>query len=201
MSSRPFMQLYVSDFVGDTLQLSTEQIGAYLLLLIALWNANGSIPADEVKLARIARMTVKKWKTVSVEVMPFFEVEDNRLSHDRLTKELQKSERQSELRAAAGALGGAAKSLNGKRSTLAKDVAMLQHASALPKPYKKEGGNLSLKKGGKRETLENGKVKVHRDEAVFSEIVRTKGKSPFTNKDGYAYVEPDLVFELERGMK
>jgi hypothetical protein len=27
MSERPFMQLHVSDFVGDTLQLSTEQIG------------------------------------------------------------------------------------------------------------------------------------------------------------------------------
>jgi uncharacterized protein YdaU (DUF1376 family) len=40
VSERPFMQLYVSDFVGDTLMLSAEHVGAYLLLLIALWNAD-----------------------------------------------------------------------------------------------------------------------------------------------------------------
>jgi len=144
MSERPFMQLYVSDFVGDTLLLSTEHIGAYLLLLIALWNADGALPADDVKLARVARMTVKKWKSVSVEILPFFNVENGQLTHNRLTKELQKSERQSELRAAAGARGGAATALKNKDTrpaiAAAKRVARPQH---LPEPYKKEG-NLVL---------------------------------------------------------
>lgn len=153
MSERPFMQLYVSDFVGDTLLLSTEHIGAYLLLLIALWNADGVLPADDVKLARVARMTVKKWKAVSVEIFPFFNVENGHLTHNRLTKELQKSERQSELRAAAGSRGGAATALKYKGKipaiATAKRAARPQH---LPEPYKKEG-NLVLVGGDGAETV------------------------------------------------
>lgn len=44
-----------------------------------------------------------------------------------------------------------------------------------------------------RSILGNGKVKVHRSEPVFSEIVRMLGKSPFTSNDGYAYLDAALV--------
>ncbi|SEP63616.1 Uncharacterized conserved protein YdaU, DUF1376 family [Devosia sp. YR412] len=140
MSERPFMQLYVSDFVGDTLQLSTEQIGAYFLMLIALWNAGGSLPAGEVELARISRMSVKKWRAVSPELLTFFTLDNEILSHARLSKELQKVEAKRLLRAAAGARGGIATALKNKRTppafAAAKHTARLQH---LPEPYKKEG--------------------------------------------------------------
>jgi uncharacterized protein YdaU (DUF1376 family) len=165
MSERPFMQLYVSDFVGDTLLLSTEHIGAYLLLLIALWNAGGQLPADEKKLARCARVTVKKWRSMSVELLPFFMVEKDVLTHGRLTKELQKSARQSDLRASAGSRGGAATALKNKKAgpanAAAKRAAGLQH---LPEPYKKEG-NLISSSGVENEDL----VQLDRwaDEALF----------------------------------
>ena len=111
MSERPFMQLYVSDFVGDTLQLSTEQIGAYMLLLMAMWNAGGSLPDDDTRLARVVRMSCKKWRAISADLLIFFERADGVLSHNRLTRELAKSMVKSEARAAAGARGGAAKAL------------------------------------------------------------------------------------------
>lgn len=165
MSERPFMQLYVSDFVGDTLLLSTEHIGAYLLLLIALWNADGVLPADDVKLARVARMTVKKWKSVSSEILPFFIVENGELTHGRLTKELHKSERQSALRASAGSRGGAATALKNHKTrpaiAKAKGAAGLQHLS---EPYKKDG-NFGLAEGAQTDGL----VQLDRwaDEALF----------------------------------
>lgn len=153
MSERPFMQLYVSDFVGDTLLLSTEHIGAYLLLLIALWNAHGSLPADEIKLARATRMTVKKWRRVAVDLMPFFEVEEGTLTHHRLTKELQKSEAQSNSRAIAGAKGGTANALkyNNPREAIAS--AGLKHARASPKPYREKALPLSKDSGENPETI------------------------------------------------
>ena len=137
------MQLYVSDFVGDTLSLSTEQIGAYLLLLIALWNGDGTLPADDAKLSRITRLSVKKWRSAAGELMPFFHLDHGRITHNRLTKELQKVQRQRELRASAGAIGGAATALKNNKSraafAAAKLVAEPQH---LPEPYKKEGNSV-----------------------------------------------------------
>lgn len=124
MSERPFMQLYVSDFLGDTLSLSTEQLGAYMLLLMAMWNAKGSLPNDPVKLARIARMSVKKWQAIADDVLAFFNLDGTSIRHNRVTFELQKVERKSELRAAAGAKGGKSKSLknNDKAEANATDL-------------------------------------------------------------------------------
>lgn len=127
MSERPFMQLYVSDFIGDTLSLSTEQIGAYMLLLMAMWNAGGRLPSDEAKLARVARMSVKKWKAISGDLIPFFEVGETDIRHSRLTKELQKSESKSQSRASAGAAGGRSKALKDKQSRIANADCKPQH--------------------------------------------------------------------------
>lgn len=135
MSERPFMQLYVSDFIGDTLHLSSEQVGAYLLLLMAMWNADGKLPNDEAKLARVARLSLKKWRSVAPDLMPFFEQDKDTISHRRLTKELQKSERQSQSRSAAGAKGFAAKVLKNNNRPQASAQAGLKHS---PEPYRKK---------------------------------------------------------------
>lgn len=119
MSERPFMQLYVSDYLGDTRHLSCEQHGAYLLVLMTMWNAGGSLPNDDVKLSRIVCLSVKKWRSIKDDILAFFDVSEASISHNRLTNELRKSERKSELRASAGAAGGAAKSLKDKQSHLA----------------------------------------------------------------------------------
>ncbi|MDW9415169.1 DUF1376 domain-containing protein [Sinorhizobium meliloti] len=128
MSERPFMQLYVSDFIGDTLHLSTEQIGAYMLLLMAMWNAGGRLPNDDAKLARVVRMSVKKWKAIEDDLLGFFDVTDGEIYHNRLTKELQKSERKSQLRADAGAKGGSSKALKDKEAHLANASVLPQHS-------------------------------------------------------------------------
>jgi hypothetical protein len=103
------------------------------------------MPNDEAKLARVARMSLKKWRAMSPELMPFFIVQDDKISHGRLTKELQKSERQSQSRAAAGARGGAANALKYNRPREALAQAGLKH---LPEPYRKEGAVASVPTDG-----------------------------------------------------
>ncbi|WP_288192709.1 DUF1376 domain-containing protein [uncultured Phyllobacterium sp.] len=127
MSERPFMQLYVSDFVGDTLHLSPEQVGSYMLLLMAMWNARGSLPDDDVKLARIARLSVKKWRFIGPDVMAFFHRSEGGITHNRLARELEKSERKSESRSAAGKEGATAKALKDKIAHQAFVAAVPQH--------------------------------------------------------------------------
>lgn len=183
MSERPFMQLYVSDFLGDTLHLSTELVGAYLLLLMAMWNAGGSLPDDEAKLARVARMTVKKWRAVSPDLMSFFDVSEGKVQHHRLTKEFQKSERQSESRASAGAKGGTAKALNNKNRALANGVAKRWH---LPEPYRKDGATLN--------DPTEGLVKLDRyaDEFLFKACERVSG-TPVPDYQQFKSWPPDVV--------
>ncbi len=53
---RPFMPLYMADFLLDTGHLNAAETGAYLLLIMSYW-MHGQLPVDDVKLARIARMT------------------------------------------------------------------------------------------------------------------------------------------------
>lgn len=127
MSERPFMQLYVSDFLGDTLELSTEGIGAYMLLLMAMWNAGGTLPDDDGKLARITRLSIKRWRAVAGDILNFFERDNGRITHQRLSKELLKSESKSQSRASAGARGGRAKALKDKNTALAKADSLPQH--------------------------------------------------------------------------
>lgn len=90
MSSTPYFKFYFSDLAGDTLHLSTEQMGAYVLLLGAMWNAGGSLPNDAQKLQRITRVSPRKWAKLWADIVPFFETDGDTISHHRLTKEHQK---------------------------------------------------------------------------------------------------------------
>ena len=158
MSETPFMQLYVSDFIGDTLALSTEQVGAYLLSLMAMWNAGGSLPDDDRKLARITRLSLKKWLAIRPDIEVFFTVEDGTWSNERLNKELQKVRSKSESRASAGAKGGASKALKYNNS----DVAIARDLSwHLPEPYissedKSSSDNARVKKSKVKEARSEG---------------------------------------------
>lgn len=80
------MQLYVGDYLRDTRHLTAEQHGAYLLLLMAAWNAGGRLPNDPRKLARLAASTPSRWSKISADVLEFFEVEGDTLKTDILER-------------------------------------------------------------------------------------------------------------------
>lgn len=138
MSAIPFMPLYIGDYLGDTQHLTTEQHGAYLLLLMAMWRAGGRLPNDPKILCRIARIHPPHWPKMSAEVMSFFQESGDEITHDRLVMELKKASLKSQSRAAAGRLGGKAKALKNKELGVAKASVLLKHSSESESERKKE---------------------------------------------------------------
>lgn len=142
--SQPFMQLYVGDYIRDTMDLSTEEHGAYLLLLMTMWSHGAKLPNDQNKLARIARLSPAKFKRVWAAIERFFTVEGDCITQGRLTKEHEKAKEKGQKRAEAGAKGGKAKALKNKDTGLANATVLLKH---LPEPepdIREEDTNVSL---------------------------------------------------------
>ncbi|KFI30973.1 hypothetical protein CG51_05955 [Haematobacter missouriensis] len=128
MSQNPFMQLYVGDYLADTLDLTTEQHGAYLLLLMTMWRHDAKLPNDHSKLARIARVSARRWHMVWVEIQHFFYVDGDCIRNSRLDREHQKATSISEKRSASGAAGGRAKALKDKDGAVANATDLPQHS-------------------------------------------------------------------------
>lgn len=119
MAAPPYMKLYVADYLGDTHHLGALEHGAYLLLLMAMWRAGGSLPAADANLAKLARCTPDQWAEVKEAIMPFFKRQRSRLTHKRLSEELAKYENTSGKRSEAGKRGAAEKASKNKGATQA----------------------------------------------------------------------------------
>ena len=100
-----WMPLLVDSYLGDTTHLTTEQHGAYLLLLMTMWKRDGSLPNDDAQLANIARMTPAKWRANRDTLRAFFVVDGAALTQKRLALELDRAKAKSEAKAKAGAKG------------------------------------------------------------------------------------------------
>lgn len=109
MSKTPFLPFFVGDFVADVMELSTEEIGAYILLLSRSWTAGGYLPHDTRKLARICKVTPTRFrKRLWPEIQGYFQIEEGVVWNQRLVEELDKARINSGKRAIAGRLGGLA---------------------------------------------------------------------------------------------
>lgn len=135
MTDAPFMQLYIADYLGDTLHLTTEQHGAYLLLLMAMWRQGGRLPNDPKILAQITRTRHGRWQKIAGQIMPFFVEDGLWITHKRLAREYEKAVSVSQSRKSNGKRGGDAKSLRYKMMALANGVDTLWHSQI---PYRKE---------------------------------------------------------------
>ena len=104
MSARPWMPLYVADYLLDTTDLGYDEHGCYLLLLMLAWRSgNGSITGDmkELKIV-LQRLAANLHGLTFNRIIPklldrYFERrEDGRFYQKRVEKELRKAEEISE---------------------------------------------------------------------------------------------------------
>ena len=106
--NRPWMPLYVGDYLGDTGHLTTTQHGAYLLLMMHYWR-KGELPDDDRQLSKIAKLPLKTWCEFRATLQDFFH---DGWKHKRIDAELQKMMRVSAQRAIAGQKGGLGSALS-----------------------------------------------------------------------------------------
>lgn len=73
--SDSWMPLYPGDYLRDTMGLTTEQHGAYLLLIMAYWSNGGPLPDDDQYLASVTRLTMDRWMAYRPVMQTFFQPE------------------------------------------------------------------------------------------------------------------------------
>ena len=113
MSKAPIMPLVTDALLGDTLHLSTEEFGAYLLIIIATWRNNGTaLPDSDLRMARICRVPVRRWRErIRPALLSFFTFEDGLWHQKRLENEWAKCAERIKHSRFNGARGGRPKSL------------------------------------------------------------------------------------------
>ncbi|MDB5777587.1 MAG: hypothetical protein JWP38_3720 [Herbaspirillum sp.] len=82
-----WMPLYIGDYLADTTRLTTEQHGAYLLLIMDYWR-NGPPPDDDIILCSVCRANAQSWKKLRPVMVRFFEVRDANWHHSRIDREI-----------------------------------------------------------------------------------------------------------------
>ncbi|WP_241721880.1 DUF1376 domain-containing protein [Raoultella sp. HC6] len=113
MAALPYMQLYIADYLADTMHLSTEEHGAYLLLMFNYWQTGRSIPKS--RLSKIARLSNDRWSSVEPSLKEFFNDNGTEWVHDRIERDLEMVRSSQRQKSDAGK--ASARARKGKKST------------------------------------------------------------------------------------
>jgi uncharacterized protein YdaU (DUF1376 family) len=111
-----WMPLVIGDYLKDTARLSTEQHGAYLLLIMDYW-VNGPPPDDDAELSAITGLSPKAWRSHRDKLAKFFRIEDGHWRHKRVEEELERWAAKKEKYVARAQAGGRAKAAKSSASS------------------------------------------------------------------------------------
>jgi len=98
MTCRPFMPLFVGDYLGDTRELTRSEHGGYLLLLMEYWIRGGPLPDDDRVLQRITLCDrASTWQRLRRKLQHFFTICGGKWQHKRADFELAKIKHKKDL--------------------------------------------------------------------------------------------------------
>lgn len=133
-----WMPLYIGKYLGATSHLTTEQHGAYFLLLMAAWKRGGWLPDDDEQLASTCKLTLETWRRHRRVLIEFFEVHDGRWVQERVTAERAKATHISAVRSENGKLGGRPKTKQIESSEKALGLQKPKQTETPPQPHTSE---------------------------------------------------------------
>lgn len=205
--SRPWMPLYVADYIADTRRLTTIEHGAYLLLIMEYWRKH-CLPRDEALLQAIVGMSDDQWMASRDVIRSFFTIQRGAWNHKRVDKELQDADFKYEKRAAAGRKGGLKRlsnaTSNATSNASSDDLAMLNQ----PQPqHTKEDSKEKIRKKEKPQNPKKSVVEVLKtvlNEKTAQDVIdhRKAKRAPLTPRAAELLVaafrdhgEPELAAE------
>lgn len=137
MSQAPSMPMYWDAYLADTTHLTTEEHGAYMLLLAAMWRRNGWVPDDDKDNARILGLTPAKWRKIKARLLATisgFLVEDGMISQEKLLKTWKNTQEKIDKNRANGSKGGRPKSSKNKDIEKADGSVSVNPNESIPEP-------------------------------------------------------------------
>lgn len=109
-ASSPYFMFHPADYLADTQHLTTEEHGAYLLLLMNYWQTGKALNNTSDRLAVVVRLSSERWQSVQTTIAEFFDVdvENDLWTHGRMEHDLMMVRAKSIQASYAGRLGGLA---------------------------------------------------------------------------------------------
>jgi len=112
MAEFPSLPVFTDAYLADTRHLTTEEHGAYLLLIMCAWRSpECRLVSDDKKLARMAGLSAAKWRKIKDTIAEFFTEKDGFLYQKKLTKIHKNVSKKVQQNQQNGKLGGRPKSL------------------------------------------------------------------------------------------
>ena len=113
MAALPYIQLYVADYLADTIHLSTEEHGAYMLLIMNYWQTGKPLPKN--RLQAISKLDNERWTLAERTLSEYFiEDADGNWVHERIEMDLNKVKSKSIQASKAGKKSAEARALKSK---------------------------------------------------------------------------------------
>jgi uncharacterized protein YdaU (DUF1376 family) len=130
MSQAPVMPLFTDALIGDTMHLTPEQFGCYMLILIATWRNNGlPFPDDDHAMAIRARVGLNRWRTkVRPVLSKFYDLTDGVWFQKRLAIEWKRVQTFKLVQSERGKRSGASKRLKKQKSAVTRVQTQVQPA-------------------------------------------------------------------------
>ena len=137
MSKAPAMPMYWDAYLADTTHLTTEEHGAYMLLLAAMWRRNGSVPDDDKDNARILGLTPAKWRKIKARLtatISGFVIEKGTITQEKLRKTWENTQEKIDKNRSNGAKGGRAAASKNNNLDQANATVSQERNRSIPEP-------------------------------------------------------------------
>lgn len=91
LTALPWFAFNIGEYVKDTMRLTRDAHGAYLLLMLDYYGKAEPCPDDDFILAALTKSTEAEWKQIRKMLAPFFDIREGYWYHRRIERELREA--------------------------------------------------------------------------------------------------------------